>query len=268
MNTEIMKNENKQLAVNTNTSDILSSDVVIPRLLLMQGMSDLVKTRKAQAGDIVRSVDAYKMGSPDATFEFIPLSTPIPSWIIERKLEGNNRFTYFSREKRTAKNEMAPWQYTADMDGNEGKGNIQYRRIKCLSLYVLLPQDIDAFMVEKKKAENGEMPDLSKALTPLLVEFRSTGFRAGKEITTYYTQASQFGTNPSYYKLKLGCAMESSDDNDYYVFTVDRAKPTPITKEQKSYVDYWTGIVNAGNVKVDDTSDTTENTVNSEEVPF
>ena len=257
--------QNSISTVNT-ASQILSSDVILPRLLLCQGMSDAVKQRKAQMGDMIRSVDSYRLGTPDAPVEFIPLSIPKTTWVYERKLDGQNRFSFFKIAPRTPINENLPWQFYGGMDGSEmtegQTGAIPYKRVKCMSLYVLLPQDIEDFVIEQKKAEAGEMPDLSKALTPLLITFRSTSYNAGKEISTYYTQAAMFRTNPSYYKLKLGCQMEAKGSDEFYVFKVDRSKPTKIKDEHRQFVDYWSNLVSAGNVKIDDTADEIEPAIN------
>lgn len=277
-NIEPTKQSNISTIQNTGTP-ILSSDVVLPRLLLCQGLSDAVKQRKAQSGDIIRSTDAYKLGSPDKMTEIIPLSVPKTTWVYERKLEGQNRYSFYKITSRTPINENLPWQFFAGMDEREMKegqaGAIPYRRVKCMSLYVLAPQDIDDFIVEQKKAENGEFPDLSKALTPMLVTFRSTSYSAGKEISTFYTQAAMFRTNPSYYKLKLGCYLDSKGSDDFYVFKVDRSKPEKIKDEHKPFVDYWSALVSAGNVKIDDSAEEVEpainamaQTANTEDVPF
>lgn len=265
MNTEMTTTKSNGVTNYERTSSgIVPGDVLIPRLLLQQGMSEFVKERKAQMGDMVRSTNAEKLGDPDTMMEFIPLSLPMATWIETRKPEGSSRFLYKKRIARNADNDRDPFNYyvVTDPKGNETEyaspvpNSVHHQRIKCLSLYIMLPQDIEAFEVEKKKAQSGEMPDVSKALAPLLVEFRSTSFKAGKEISTYFTQAAQFGAKPYQAILKLGCTLEQNDQGAFYVFNVDRSKLIPVKKEYMPQLEYWANIVrNPDDLRVDTTGD-------------
>lgn len=247
-------------------SGILPSDVIIPRLLLMQGTSDFVKDRiktpsgaTIQLGDMVKSTTKEVLGNPEQPLEFIPLAEPAPTWINECKPVGGNRYEFRGIEPRTAKNDTLPWNYIADKDKREvpagTPGALEWRRVKCLSLFALLPSDIKAYAEEMKKAEAGEMPDLSKALTPILITFRSTGFNAGKEVVTFFSQAQQFNQPAWKYKLQLGNFLDKNDQGTFYVFKVDRAKPAPVAKEDLQHVQYWANIVATTTLRVDETDE-------------
>ena len=263
---------------NSNNTGVVAGDVLIPRLLLQQGMSDFVKERKAQMGDMVRSTDAQKLGDPETKMEFIPLSQPIGTWIESYKPEGFTKFKYKRRIARTAANDRSRFDYYVSTDPATGveteydtpvANSVPHKRVKCLSLYILLPQDIAAFELEKKKAMEGGIPDVSKALAPLMVEFRSTSFNAGKELTTFYTQTLQFGAKPYQYVLKLGCSLESNGDNSFYVYNVDRSKITTVSPAYMAQVEYWANIVrNPNSLKIDDSVDSTEPSTSSDNIPF
>lgn len=241
-------------------SGILASDVIIPRMLLQQGTSDFVKERKAQSGDIVRSTDAKFLGGPETQFDFIPLAPPAPTWIKERREKGAQRWEFRGIEPRTAANDTLPWTFNADKDGRllpEGAASThEWKRVKCLSLFALLPQDIEEEAVEMKKADAGEMPDLTKALLPIMITFRSTGFNAGKEVVSFFTQAASFKQKAYRYMLKLSCVLESNDQGSFYVYKVDRTKPTVVKPEYQEKVQYWADIVTTQpNLKVDESGD-------------
>ncbi len=227
------------------SKEILASDVLIPRLLLMQGMSDFVKERKAQLGDIIRSTTMEVVGGPGKDFEFIPLAPPKTEFVFEQKTGA--RFEYRFKIPRTPKNEDLPWSYYGDKTGQEvspgTNGATEWRRVKLLSLYVLLPADIDAETAEHLKAEKGEMPDLSKALTPAMIAFRSTSYNAGKDIVTFFTQAMTFKTQAWKYSLKASCVMETNDQGSYYVWKIDRVKPKPVLADHLEKVRYWAELV-------------------------
>lgn len=262
MNQMTTTNENKTVAIpNKGTTSMLATDVIIPRLLLMQGPSDFVKARKAQMGDIVSSVGAKKLGDPETMVDFIVLSEPVPTWIEEIQQVGSQRYKFKRIVPRTAKNTNDEWYYFVDKDGNEvsenSAGAFKARRVQCLSTYILLEKSIEEFYEEKKKAMSGNIAnlDLSKALTPFLVTFRSTSLKAGKEINTYLTSVAQFRANPTHFSIKLGCALETKNSDTYYVFTIDRSAPKPIKNEYVEDVDYWASIVKTQNLRVDETED-------------
>ena len=250
--------ESNALAVSQQqTYNIVPSDVLVPKVLLMQGMSELVKQRKAQLGDIVRSTNGQKLGDPEHAVDFIPLSSPESTWVIE--LNQTGKFEYKKTVPRTPKNSGDQWNFLADKDGNEvppgTPGAIPARRINRLSLYALLPADVEADAVERKKAESGEFPDFSKALMPVLISFRSLSFPAGKEVATFFTQVASFKRNAYEAILKLKCHLEQNDKGSFYVFDVERNAPRPVKKEQLETVKYWADLVGSVALKVDESQD-------------
>ena len=254
MSNEVTVKQNQDVAVNqTQTSGILASDVIIPQLLLMQGLSDFVTERKAQFGDIVRSTTAEKVGDPDKAIDFIPLAAPKSAWVLEQK-NSQGKFEYRRTIDRNASNETAPWSYMGDVGGNEvlpgTPGATEWRRVKRLSVYAILPQDIAAEAAELAKIAKGEMPDLSKALCPVMISFRSTSFNAGKDIVTFFTQAASFNMDAWKYMLKLSCYLEKNDQGTFYVYKVDRAHPKPVPADQLATVQKWASIVSNTQVRV------------------
>lgn len=239
-------------------TQILASDVVVPRLLLMQGTSDFVKDRKAQLGDMVRSTNTQKLGDPDKLLQIVPLAEPTPTWIIECRPKGEEkRWSFKGIEPRNAMNDGLAWKFDADKDGKplpEGAPSpLEWRRVKCLTLYAILPDDVDAFLIEEAKAAAGEMPDISKALTPVMISFRSTSFKAGKEVSTFFTDVAQFRMEAWRFSIGLTCFLDKNDQGTYYVFKVDRSKPAPIKKEHVPRIEYWSNIVRTTTLRVDET---------------
>lgn len=265
MNTEITKTEMKNQVMTNQTQSlagVVPTDVVVPRILLMQPTSDFVHERKAQAGDLVRSTTVEKIGEPGKTLEFIPLSLPVASWVIEVKQPNASKFEFKRIEPRTASNGNLPWSFRVDLQGNEvpaGTPNsLEARRVQRLSLFAILPSDIDAEIAEKKKAEKGGFPDFSKALMPVEIGFRSTSFRAGREVLSFFTQAASFKQPAWKAILKLTCHQEQNDKGTYYVMDVDRSKPTPVKEAHLPMVSHWAEIVNTQNVTVDEVLEETD----------
>ncbi len=238
---------------------VLRTDILVPYVVLAQASSDSVKERKAQIGDIIRSTTMEKLGDPESPLEVIFLHNPKTNWIIEQK-EGN-RFKYRRTEPRNASNETAEWNFWADHEGREvpagTPGATEWRRVKQLQVFAILPRDIEAAEAEMAKVEKGELPDPSKALTPVILSFRSMSYKAGKEIVTFFSQAKSMKVDIFRYVVKLGCTMEQGEDGSYYVWNVDRNKPSPVSKERLGTVSEWASIINQGaaNLAVDESAE-------------
>jgi len=250
---EVAERQSNAPSTQVNQADqVLRSDILVPYVVLAQASSESVKERKAQMGDIIRSTNFEKLGDPDKGIEVIFLHNPKTNWIVEQK-EGN-RYAFRRIEPRTAANETAEWNFWGDKDGNElppgTPGGSEWRRVKQLMAFAILPQDIAAYEEEMKKVEQGELPDPSKALTPVIVSFRASSYKAGKEVATFFTQAKSMRVPIHRYKLKLSCTLEKNDDGSFYVWNVDRAKPIAVPKEQLEVVQEWAQIINAGNANL------------------
>lgn len=260
---EIATTQTKALAPQMEQAGtgIIASDVVVPRILLMQPTSDFVAEGRAKPGDIVRSTTAERIAGPGTVIDFIPLSLPEPSWVIEVKPPKGNKFEFQRIEPRNSSNSQLPWLFASDFDGNEvppgTPGALEGRRVQRLSLFALLPMDVAADLTEKEKAANGEFPDFNKALMPVQISFRSTSFKAGKEIVSFASQVASFKREIWEAVLQLTCHAEQNEKGNYFVFDVDRSKPQRVPQEYAETVKYWARIVNtsAASLRVDEVSE-------------
>lgn len=252
METQVAKSESKAVgAVLYNREQVLSSDVKIPRILLMQGLSDFVKQRKAQHGDIVRSTSIEKLGDFEVSLEFIPL-TFRNRWNLFEKVGG--KLEYRGTEERNAKNETLPWEYTHN--------GLPWKRVKVIDVFALLTKDIDAEQtgIEEFK-KTGKLPDLNKTLLPVVISFRVTSYRAGQDVVTHFTKAQGMSkaigapVKAHAYTLWLGCQPDKNDKgHEYNVFTVKSggaAKPAHV-----EVADNWYQIIaSKPDIKVDETEE-------------
>lgn len=241
---------------------ILKSDMIIPYIILGQGLSDAVKDRKVQLGDIYRSTSQEILGNPDKPITAIFLHAPRADWVIEEKPKGANRFEYRRSEPRTASNETQPWSFFCDAEGSEfkapgvaytaqDKGVTEWRRVKRLTAFAILPQDIEAYVAEMEKDDG--LPDPNKALSPVAFSFRSTSYQAGKEIGMFIAKAASMktkkypnGAPPYMYTLPLSCKLEQNDQGSFYVWSVNDSKAGPVTPKQLEYMQEWIQMINQG----------------------
>lgn len=247
MNTEtgLMKQEETKalaMAGDVGGEEILASNIVIPKILLMQGLSEMVADGAAQMGEMVRSTTKEKVGGADKPVEIIPL-TFNNTWVELEKV--GQKFEYRGQVPMTAQNQDLPWEFE--------KNGTQWKRMKSLNLYALILDDVKAEQAEMEKAKNGEMPDPDKALLPILVSFRSTSFPAGKAITTHFAKARKFGLPGHVSVLKLKCHKEKNDLGTYFVFDVENGGKTPSDVLQTC--EYWKGLVASNRVQVDNSDE-------------
>lgn len=231
--------------------EVVASDVLIPRLLLMQGISPLVSGRKAQIGDMIRSTTVEKLGDPEHPLEIVPLRM-VNSWISfeTAKSAGTTAPAFRGQTERNASNEQLEWDYTGP------NGEEMFRR-KAITLYALVPADVQKYNDEIKRAmDSGEAPDLNRTVLPVVLTFQSTSFKhAGKKCASFFNNvrvnAQRIkGLAPFQYVLPLVCREEKKGTQSWYVYDLNPPKPLKDAAIREEAA-RWATIINAGNVKVD-----------------
>jgi hypothetical protein len=246
---EVMKQEtNLPVAHSKRTENVLASDVLIPKVLLMQGLSDLVmKQKTAKVGDMVRSTTAEKLGDEKSSIDIIPLTFQ-NLWMLSEQV--GKKFEFRRYEPRNASNEMAEWDYT--------EGNTPWKRTKVMHLFALLPADIEAQMKEIQAfKETGELPSLDKALIPVVIPFRNMSYKhAAKDVATFFAKAQSMSELvkqevPAYtMTLRLSCKELTNDKGVFYVYNVSQAGKTK--PEYREFAQSWYKTLTSGAVKIDE----------------
>lgn len=136
-----------------------SSDIVIPKLLLMQQSSQYVAAEKAKLGDFVHSLTGDKLGSIVEPVEIVPFHYR-KSWDIVNKDDNNS---YLRNEPFTPENADLPWE-----DKEEG---MNIKRIKRLDFFCMVPKQLAA-----------------GSLLPMVVSFKSTSYKTGAIILTEWSE--------------------------------------------------------------------------------
>lgn len=246
-----------------HVESVLKSDIIIPKVLLMQGLSDFVKARKATIGDMVRSTTVQKLGDDKTPLEVIPLTFQ-NLWMISEDQKGDGKKYEFRRyETRNAGNETLDWDFK--------ENGTNWKRTKVMHLFALLPGDImaqQAALDEFKKT--GELPDVESALLPVVIPFRSMSYKyAAKTVSTFFAKAQSLSEQmgvviPPYAStLKLFCRNETNEHGDFFVFMVEGAGKTQ--KEYREAAAAWYKTLTSGaNVKIDDSDVVAEETASTD----
>jgi len=197
-----------------------SQDIVIPKVLAMQGLSALVTEGKAKFGDLVSSLDKTVIGHvEDKPLEFIPFYLH-KTWIISKKV--GNKFIFDRIEDVTPANENKKWSEI--LDGAE------YKNEKSLNFYSILPSD----------------PSL-----PYIVQFKGTSSRAGRELATQmYVKNKASALTPAGKVMKLKGAKVSNDNGTYVVLGTEVSRTSK--KEEVGTCLKWYATIKKGATKADE----------------
>lgn len=262
-NTPQVQNQQKGLAVQPPIAqEGLASDLVIPYVIITQSTSDAFTQKKANVGDIIRSTTAELLGGPQTPIDFIPLHYPKTEWVIEVKPPKANRYQYAKKFPRDATNETLPWSFASDSEGNEvpegTPGALEGKRVKILKVFGILLRDIDAAAAEMKKIENGELPDPTKSLLPVVLSFRSLSYDAGKDLCTFIKRAQSLKAQPWRYVIPMVDEVQTNDQGTFYVWRMEQTKTRAVPKEVLDQVKEWAAIVSGGaDLRTDDGAETT-----------
>lgn len=197
MGKEVTKVKAGDLAVHAAEMDawgseqeVSSKDVLISKILPMQGLSKLVAARQAQFGEYRDSVTGDLLGSIDEPVPFIPFHCE-KFWIVTKK-EGD-KFTFQGREELTRVNENRQWEEVTP----EGTFRYDYTFL----FYVIFPKDV----------EEG-IP------TPYTLQFNRTSVRGGKKLfTQMFIRNKQMSKTPASFVMNLEGSMKENDKGTFVV---------------------------------------------------
>ncbi len=223
MTKALTKKEEKQLAAYGDLMDdaaVSGSDIIIPKILLMQAMSNFVKDEKARSGEYRGSLGCEKIADKGEGFEAIPFKM-YKTWIT-LTTKGNE---FVRQEPFTVEN--AGWPRDEIIDGKE------CNNYEAINYYVLLPSEI---------AEGSYMPHV--------MTFRSTGYIAGKTLETHRVKMKEFGKPLCFKTFQFSSELREKDGNSWYVPTVTPVRDTE-DKELEA-VKHWMNVIKQSQVRVDD----------------
>lgn len=270
MTKQVKVKENTDLSwaqpVSWGNEAVDSADILIPKLLLMQGLSEAVNEQKASLGDIVKSTTGQVVGGQKNPVTFIPLRL-FKTWVNSEKI--GNKFEYRGEEPFTAANQDAPLEW------QNPETKTLWRRDRNINVYCLLPKDIEGELEAIEAAKSGDFPDPDKALMPCLVNFRRTSYQAGRTLATHFAKADVFKVPPAVTMFNLVSQREQNDQGTYYIYKCEVAGKT--NKDFLATCKKWYEVLAKGQHKVHEVTEkeptpqpasNSRNNADSEDVPF
>ena len=223
-----------------------AQDIIIPKILLMQGLSDLVADGKAMMGDFRDSLSGAKLGSIVEPIEIIPFH--LEKFIDIEEDDGEGNFKWARTEPliedplNPKYNDNLPWTDTID--------GLAVKRVRRMNFFCVLPADVKSF---------------GAGALPYVLSFKSTSFREGKKMYTQMfmrNRAQQLP--PNAFTFKVGGEKVKNDKGTFIVPSVELGRRTD-TLEYTTTLDWFKKIKKDG-VRVDDSDVADATTMDDTEI--
>lgn len=201
-----------------------AQDLVMPKLRILQGLSDLVTSGEARFGDIYDAGSGKVVGNmKDVKLDIIPFYME-KLWIVSKYDASSDKYKFVRFDPVNSTNIHREWEEV--INGEKFKNDFNYR------FYAMIPA-------------LGSMP--------YIIDMKGKSRRVGKQLVTmmYVTNKAE-GKIPPYFTIELGGISEKNDKGTYSVFTVRRMteKPAPVATIKEALG--WYKSIQSGAAKVDD----------------
>lgn len=234
---ELVTKEHHQLATvpaSWGSEGSHAEDNLIPRIQLLQAMSEQCKTGTNRPGELVNSLSGEILAKPNEGVEVIPISM-YREWQIMKKI-SETQFEFLRNEPIT------------DLNTNWAKDDMEngypIRRNRTLNFFVLLPTALNKM--------------------PFLVSFRKTSLQAGKKLATHFSLCRYEGKPPASTVFSLSAKYKTWKSNSFHVFEVAQKRDTQLTEMEKAY--QWYQLINQKSVVVAEEAEAVAAVDRSEEV--
>lgn len=228
MNNAPTVQETKNLTISDALSEmgVSASDIVIPRLLLMQNTSEFVGEEKAKLGDLVNSSDYEVLGGFNEPMEVIPLKF-FKTWKI--------------------------YDTTGKLVRQEPATNNERRAIETMENGQMVRHYLsyNYFLLSVKQFEQG-------VAFPMLISFKSTAAMAGRQLATHLLKLATFGKHCYDATITINVKKAKKDSNTYAVPEIGkgRALQSDTDAELISEAKRWIEVLSTMNYTVAEEKET------------
>ena len=221
-----------------------ASDIIIPKILPMQGLSVAVSEGRAAMGEFRSSLTNELIGKIDQPFEAIPFYLEKMWDIQEQQPDGSFKWArtipVIDNPLAAGYNDNLKWE--DEVDGKKVKN------IRRLNFYMLLPQEIE---------KGGAIP--------YVFSFKSTSIKEGKKLLTQmYVRNIRANLPPAANVIILGGVRRKNDKGVFIVPNYSLGRRT--TDAELAECLNWIKLIRSGKAKADDSDIPNENIVEMETV--
>lgn len=217
------------------SSQVSQQDIIIPRIFLMQPMSDKVTAGEAAFGEFRESLSNEKLGDFKEALNVIPFM--MKKVFVEYELipENNGKIkkVFIKQYPIVPANESLPYTDRMEIENRDGsnKRTADVSRDRVLQFYVLLPNEID-----------------TGSALPYIISARRSSMQAGKKLATQmFVKNAMAGKTPASVMMKISSKKESNDEGTFAVLDVAPIGATPDKYVAEAFK--WLNLLNQGAVK-------------------
>lgn len=217
-----------------DATDVDAGDLLLPKVLLMQGQSKAVTKQRANIGDIVDSLE-YKLLFTDKekkSVDIVPFHIG-KSWVIfEKKKDKNGQINVEFLRVVPFGADNADWKWDGEEKNAEGQV-IQVRRDVSMDVYCLLADAIKTGII-----------------LPHVLSFRRTSYVAGKKLRTFEMMLK--GAKRPLASKVFTVRSDTREKDGRNFFAYDLAMGRDATQDEMLATGPWYLLVKNSQVRVDD----------------
>lgn len=244
MKNEIMRKDTSSMpSVFKKTGGPLTidpKDILIPKILLMQGSSDWVTNEKCKLGEMMDSVSEKPIGNFETGVNFVPLY----HYKSMKISDADTSKPKFIKE--------IPWgPEAAALPWEQIKDGHKFKNEALLNFYVMLENHLE-----------------EPGATPYLLTFKSSSYKNGRKLINHFLKMDSAGHSPIALTFKLTSNKEKNDDGTFAVLNVEEVGRTSADNAQVLL--RWADVVSKGSVKIDNSDEATaptERTIDLKDLP-
>jgi hypothetical protein len=222
-----------------------SSDIVVPKIMLAQGLSQSVADNKAKMGDMTNSLTGVVVGGSEKPLTFIPIT--IKKYWKNFEKVGNKR-AFRGVEAFTGANARRPLTEQLPAQGNPSQ-MAEWSHDLVLDVFGFTEDDVQ-----------------DPVALPSAISFSRTSYKAGQKVMTHFAslEASEVQVPYYQYMMELSCFKKQNDKGIFYCFEVKpKLEGSRMTKTPEKYyskIERWSKILNdnSRSIVVDDSDEETE----------
>lgn len=208
----------------------LGQDIVLAKILPMQGLSQLVTDGKAAMGEFRDSLSGAKLGSIAEPLEVLPFHVEKFWDVMEEDDEGDFKW---ARSEPLIEN-PAQEGYNDNLPWSDTENGVPVKRVRRMNFYVMLPSEIAA-----------------GTSVPYIFSFKSTSYREGKKLfTQMYMRNRKAKLPPPAFLFKIGGVKQKNDKGVFIVPTIELSRRSTDAEVAECF--NWYQLIKKGAVKVDD----------------
>ena len=217
---EVVEAKTTEVAAPINMNEwgdvaVESKDLILPKILLQQAMSEAVKERTARDGDYLNTLLSTVCSNEKGEVAVLPFFCR-QSYVVE-KFNGR-KFEYLRTDPYIIGEQARPWE--------EDIGGVKHKNVHVYEFFCL--------------TEEGGLP--------AIVPFKSTSHKTGKKLfNIMYVANKQLGKAPAHNWIVLGRKEDSNESGDKY-WVMDIAVGRTSTPEEITECLSWIRTIKESNV--------------------